>query len=381
MGFNVGGGSSYQNTDTNNNNAVNNQVYNRDTGTSSGTSSAFQSGSQAGTSTALQSGSQTGTATTTSTPLVTQGWQGANTALLSNLGSTGLTPEQRHALTNLISWQGNPANATSTIAATQPQLQSIANRAPSVAWNPEDVTARTGASMMEAYRNPYEDQVVASTLSDLEKAYGKTQNDLRAQYGGQGWSPTAGSPAGLQVAAAEAADDYLRTVGSTAGALRKAGFDTAAQYGTQDAGRKLAADTTNAGTDATLSMFNAGQGDRASDRSLSALDAIVRNAATGNAIGSASNQQIYDMAGGGNENLLAYLGAQAPAFGTSSTGATTGSNFGSTTGQTTGQSTGSTTGSTSGQTQNITDTINNLQAWSSGKVMGSGKENTSSFGK
>lgn len=118
-----------------------------------------------------------------------------------------------------------------------------------------DVTARTGASFMNAYRNPYERDVVDSSLADLQRKYEQVVNT--SKMGAAAGGAFGGGRHG--VADANNADNYLRTVGSTAGNLRNLGFTNAMHGGTADAGRFLSADQGNQAVGAELGMFNAGQ--------------------------------------------------------------------------------------------------------------------------
>lgn len=273
-------------------------------------------------------------------PIVTPEWMLGNTALWGNLGSTGLTQGQQTAAGAWADYLRNPENGVSQMIRGNAQLQPFTTPQANTAQGGGPVVANQAAAYSSAYRNPYEDQVVGSTIADLTKSFDRAQNSLRANYGGQGWSPTAGAPAGEQIAAAEGADNFLRTLGSTVGNLRSQGFDTANRFGAVDAGNALSASGQNADLSQRLSMFNASQGDTADARAIGTIQQMINNAGTQQQLGGQAVQQQYNMGGGGIAQLLAALGIQVPAFGSNAGGF----NFADTSGVASGTSSGTTTG-------------------------------------
>jgi hypothetical protein len=104
-----------------------------------------------------------------------------------------------------------------------------------------DVTANQGVKYLNDYQNPFTEQVVDSTLNDMNRAYTMGLGQLG------GGSAAAGAFGGSRqgVAEGEAMRNYIDRVGATTGQLRAQGFNTAAGLGMQDANRFLTADQGN----------------------------------------------------------------------------------------------------------------------------------------
>jgi hypothetical protein len=113
------------------------------------------------------------------------------------------------------------------------------------------VTGQTGAQNMSRYSNPYEQQVVQQTISDMGRANQINQNQLNATAAGAG--AFGGSRHG--VANAQMNRDHLDRVGAATSGLRAGGFNTAAGLGQTDASRFGQIDTGN--VDRTLSAAQA----------------------------------------------------------------------------------------------------------------------------
>lgn len=210
----------------------------------------------------------------------------------------------------------------------------------------QNITARRGAEFMDDYRNPYEDQVVQSALSDLERQFGRTQNASNMQQA------AAGAFGGGRHALRESAvaDDYLRTVGATSGGLRAQGFNTAAGLGMQDAGRTLQADASNADRALQAATFNNSQQQSRNmfDASMGLAyndqrDRTARDVANLGVLGAGIDQEIADGlfnmgTTGGNQNL-AWLQQFLPLFGQQNDSTSSGTETGTTTGSSSGYTT------------------------------------------
>lgn len=117
----------------------------------------------------------------------------------------------------------------------------------------DQVGARQGAAFMDAYQNPYEQDVIDATLADFDNQAGRTRAAQAAQAAATG--AFGGSRNAIREAMIE--DDLSRARATTAGNLRRDGFVTAAQLGMADADRELAANSTNAGISADMARAQA----------------------------------------------------------------------------------------------------------------------------
>lgn len=108
-------------------------------------------------------------------------------------------------------------------------------------YTPERVRAGTGAQYMSAYQNPYENQVVQSTINDLDMA--RMRQALADRAAATAAKAFGGSRQG--VAEALTNEAAMRNLGSVVSNLRSQGFTTAAQLGQADASRFLTADQAN----------------------------------------------------------------------------------------------------------------------------------------
>lgn len=102
--------------------------------------------------------------------------------------------------------------------AYQPVLEQ-ANKAYTMGMN----SAADPSLMMSRYQNPYEDQVVASTLRDINEVYDRGGEQARLS------SPFGGSRLALRES--QNTLNNARAVADAAGGLRSRGFETAAQLG------------------------------------------------------------------------------------------------------------------------------------------------------
>ena len=153
----------------------------------------------------------------------------------------------------------------------------------------QNVDPATAAQFMTAYRNPYEQQVVDTTLAGYDVGTDRAANQMRGQR-------DAGAAFGDRPAIADAvfASDSARNRAATEAAIRSQGFQLAGQLGSGDAGRSLQAGLSNqaaamqaqlanlqnsqfnAGAQNQMNAFNAGIGNQ---RDLANMDASQRGQA------------------------------------------------------------------------------------------------------
>ena len=98
---------------------------------------------------------------------------------------------------------------------------------------------------IEAYQNPYTDQVVNQTMRDIERQRTLADQGVRAN------AVRSGAFGGTREAIARAENDrnFLDTSARTLAQLRNQGFDTAANLMQADIGRDLQAQQANQGVD------------------------------------------------------------------------------------------------------------------------------------
>lgn len=276
-----------------------------------GGSEQSQSGSQSGQYTGNQSGltysgsnqSSTGSTSSTSSvnPNVPTQNQGYYNQAGANLSPNGLSATQQSALGGAPQpGMGTTAVQTSIndMNALKPGYTSLAgtNYTPysaSTAANPAVVNPQSGAAFMGQYQDPYQSQVVGTTLADFDRNTNNTLNQMRA-------SRDAGSAFGDRSALADEQflNDQSLKRAQTEGALQSAGFNTAAGYAQNDASRGLTAAQGNQNTAASLNMFNAGQGNQVAQNN--ANNAFTQQGLNLNALNSA----------GANANATSQLAQQ-----------------------------------------------------------------------
>lgn len=107
---------------------------------------------------------------------------------------------------------------------------------------------------IDAYLNPHTDEVVNTTLADLERqrAIQESLNNAAARKAG------AFGGTGAAVAASLTNEDFTRRMASTAADLRSQGFNTALTAAQQDAARALEAQRSNQSADLGVATTNAG---------------------------------------------------------------------------------------------------------------------------
>lgn len=184
--------------------------------------------------------------------------QGVDALSAPNTFGAGLET-QRNNLGLLVpqyqSYINAPTRQSAAIAPTTYAGATAGQAQAGQAATPDDVIARTGREFMDAYKNPYEQAVLDTTLDDLRREYDKSVN--RSKMAAAAGGAYGGGRHG--VFDAENADNYLRTVGSTSAGIRNLGFTNALGAGQTDATRFLGADQGNQQTQAGINTFNAGQ--------------------------------------------------------------------------------------------------------------------------
>lgn len=329
----------------------------------SGNNNNSYSGGTTGTSTGTMSSNGTSTTTAVAPDAYLRGWDnftpGANgfTAaqmpgvnfLNTQLG--GIDPNQARGNINMASgyFADTLANRTA------PTLANLAASGNSAYATPANVSAqmiaaRRGSEFLNDYQNPYQAQVIDSSLAQYDQDSAEARNSLRANNAGAFGNKRYGVAEGQF-----AADSALGRAGLGAN-LRSTGFNTAAGLGMQDANRILSADATNASNRLAADTFNANllnsrqQFDANLDMNYNTQrDNVASTLANlGNsdyALGSGLATGLINAGGMGQNQNLAWLNAGTPLIGQSNTT----SNTGTTTEASTGTSSGNSSGTSSGR--------------------------------
>lgn len=195
-----------------------------------------------------------------------------NQNYLNTGGATGRTAPSNAILSdirgNLTRFTSGPPNLlgaapTSTAAqaqAAQGMAYDAANVDPITA---QMIAARQGSEFMNAYKDPYLQDVVDASLQDYDLGAAEGRNALRASNAGAFGNKRTG------VAEGQFASDAAIGRGQLSANLRSNAFNTAAGFGMQDANRfltadqsnqsaRLAADSANADNMLRNNQFNAG---------------------------------------------------------------------------------------------------------------------------
>jgi len=133
-------------------------------------------------------------------------------------------------------------------------LDPIMRQDPRTAGAVGDVTAGTGYTAAQPYRDAYGTEVVDAGLNDFDVGTARAANAFRAGNIGGGGQAAGSRPVAAGVMAADAA----RGRGSLGAELRAGILDRAFGFGGQDASRTLTADMANQGKDLTISQANLG---------------------------------------------------------------------------------------------------------------------------
>ena len=189
-------------------------------------------------------------------------------------------------------------------------------------YNAQNVQAGQIANTdLAAYMNPFEDQVVQSSLSDLNRARQMQQAQAGAQAG------AAGAFGGSRQALLEAENNrnYLDQASRTASGLRQAGFQNAQNLGLSDIQTMMQANLANQGAQNQSAQFGAASGNqtslanqaasnRASEFGASAANQAAQQAAQQQQQAAMFQAQASNQAQLANQNALnqaAQFGAQA----------------------------------------------------------------------
>lgn len=279
------------------------------------------------------SGNTAGTSDQTQVANPTGAWNAASGNLAGNLGTTGLNTDQTGALDWMKGWAGaNPYQTSAGVVNNM--LMPLAQKGAYQSAGASPVMSGDIAGMLGKFQDPYTQQVVDATTADAQHNLGVNLNDIQAQYGGQYGNGRAG------VATGQAVGDASRALDTTIGGLRSQGFNTALSGATNQAGNDLSASNANAGYTMANNQFNTNQQNTADQRQASLLQSILGNVGSTQDYGTQANQNVYNAAGGGNSNLMAFLNSQVPAFGQTSHGSTTGTASGTSSGGASGKNGG-----------------------------------------
>jgi len=150
-----------------------------------------------------------------------------------------------------------------------------------------DVAARTGAAGFEQFMNPFTQNVVDTSLGDIERSRQDATNATRSQ------AAAAGAFGGSRSGVAESLTnrDFGDTAARTAAGLRQAGFTQALGFNQADQDRELRAGMSNQGADVSTGIANANNSLQAgiSNRN-TGLQAALANQST-DLTGQLANQQ------------------------------------------------------------------------------------------
>lgn len=122
------------------------------------------------------------------------------------------------------------------------------------AQNGGGAAAGTAVSNLEAYRNPYTQEVIDTTMADFDESAGQTRAAQSGQMAATG--AFGGSRSGIREAMTEG--ELARARSSLDAGLRSDAFNTAAGLASQDADRATTANIANAGYANDRSLYNAG---------------------------------------------------------------------------------------------------------------------------
>jgi len=222
----------------------------------------------------------------TQKPILSDQWTGSFDRATGNMNAGGYTPDQatgsdwiRNNLnTNPVGTQRGVTNqyindvqgAIGDI--NMNGLNQFATGAARQADYAGDVTAKTGAGFMDAYKNPYQTDVIDASIADYNAGADRALSGMRA---GRDAAGAFGDRAAIQDAVFNA--DANRGLGSLVSGLRSQGFTTAAGLGMQDSNRDLTAGMSNQSARAQNNQFNVNAGYQGDQQRIGAYNDIVRN--------------------------------------------------------------------------------------------------------
>jgi len=259
-----------------------------------------------------QSGTSSGTTSNTSMPIIGDDWLRQYQGAGGTLGANGVTADQQG---NVNALQGINNSLDYYTRAGYYGLGDMSERlggqwATPNAVNAPTVNAQTGASFMDAYKNPWDSQVIDASVNDYNTNVDRTSNAMRA---GRDASGAFGDRAAIADAVYQG--DASRGLGALTSGLRQQGFNTAAGYGQADANRDFGAQSTNAANSLAAQTFNnnmtnnrqqfdVNTGFRGDEMRMGAYDRMSNNVLAQSGIQS-----------GGINNLMNYLGLGTQTFG------------------------------------------------------------------
>ena len=123
-------------------------------------------------------------------------------------------------------------------------------------YDPQDVNAQTAAGGIQTYMNPYTQQVIDTSMADLERQRQTQMNQMGAQASAAG--AFGGSREG--VAQSLTNEAFARQGGQLASGLRQQGFQTALGASQQDVSNQLQADLANQQAGARAQEFGQSTG-------------------------------------------------------------------------------------------------------------------------
>jgi hypothetical protein len=137
---------------------------------------------------------------------------------------------------------------------------------------PDVTTGPIGADAIAGYMNPYENEVVKTSMADLER-----QRQIEQTYNAaQATKAKAFGGTGSAILSAQTNDSYARNAAQTTAGLRSQGFNTALAAAQADAARRLQADQGNQQAGNDIAMFNAGKAQDASVFNAGQADALAQ---------------------------------------------------------------------------------------------------------
>ncbi len=326
---------------------------------------------QSGNQSSSQNSAFSGKSESTSTPTAPNGWQDLWKSIA---GMGGQTPQQAQAggyfsnqvgtnptgaalgrindtyLTDASNFSAPTLHNMSFKYGDIPEYQAPTPVTAATSANPLTVNPGTAASFMDPYRQGYTNDVVNATTADLANQYGKAQN--ASNMAGTAAGGIANSRMGLRDA--QTTDDFLRTLATTTGGLRDAGFSRAIGAGQGDAGLNLTGQQANQAAELSNSQFNAannidaqkfnntllnnrqqfdsGTALNTNAQRLNSIQQMTNSDVTANSIAGGNASQLGNLGGMNFGQLLQGLAAGTPLFGSTSTNTGSGTSSGTSSG-------------------------------------------------
>lgn len=167
---------------------------------------------------------------------------------------------------------------TTAAGAYQPQNVQATQVGTQFGYTPQNVQAGTAAGGINTYMNPYAQQVIDTSMADLERQRQMQQNQLGQQASAAG--AFGGSRQGI--AEAETNRAFAQQGGQLAAQLRQQGFNTALGASQQDVSNQMQAALANQSAGANAAQFGQSTGLQAQGMNQSAgLQAALANQGAG----------------------------------------------------------------------------------------------------